>query len=75
MPHPGTAVCAGSIGGDAQVRDRVMIAEFFGNVPAFALFVEGGIFLGIAVGIRIAQRRRMRRNHANGNESNGNEAS
>ena len=42
-----------------------MIAEFFGNVPAFALFVEGGIFLGIAIGIRVAQRRRKRGNEAN----------
>ena len=65
MPHPGTAAYAGSMGGDAQVRDRVMIAEFFGNVPAFALFVEGGIFLGIAIGIRVAQRRRSRRDEAN----------
>ncbi|MEE8105789.1 MAG: hypothetical protein V3T86_09675 [Planctomycetota bacterium] len=65
MPHLDTAMLAESDGGDAQVRDRVMIAEFFGNVPAFALFVEGGIFLGIAVGIRIAQRRRRRADKAN----------
>ena len=65
MPHPDTAVYAGSMGGDAQVRDRVMIAEFFGNVPAFALFVEGGIFLGIAIGIRVAQKRRRRADKTN----------